>query len=438
MIGGVLFRRVLWRFLFGLAAAFLMLLPLVHVFQLRMIDAEWRRDLAQESQWLARHFQSTKLNELCGAWRSMHSSTRVTFFGPDAQLLADSHPELPLPDLARLRSGRGSSDVIATQLELTSGGWLVMSRPGVPGFPHGMQWEVSLAALLIVGLVLLLLSPFVRSISTTLARLAELAGDVSAGQFGKTLELERDDELGRVVDAFNEMSTQLAEAERLNTRLVNDVSHELRSPLARIQVLADSIAAYPDATGESLRGIGQEVELLDRLVGDLLQSARMSADASELRVERFSISDWARERLGPLESRVRASRLSWTLRLPEQDCAVEGDAERLTQAVGNLVDNAVHALQGRADARIEVTLSVEGDSWWVRVEDNGPGIPAEHRAHVFRRFYRVDEHRDRAVGGVGLGLSFVLAIARAHGGEASLESREGEGTRVSMRLPLAG
>ncbi len=93
-------------------------------------------------------------------------------------------------------------------------------------------------------------------------------------------------------------------------------------------------------------------------------------------------------------------------------------------------------LEGRPEPRIEVSVAVAGSHWSLAVADNGPGIPEDDLPHVFRRFYRADEHRSRARGGVGLGLSLVRAIAAAHGGEASIESRPGEGTRVTLTLPV--
>jgi signal transduction histidine kinase len=139
-----------------------------------------------------------------------------------------------------------------------------------------------------------------------------------------------------------------------------------------------------------------------------------------------------------LESKARSSGVDWNTSLPEEDREVRCDSQRLAQALGNLVDNAIHALEGRDDPRIEISVSVgtDTDTWTLTVEDNGPGIPADDLPHVFRRFYRVGDDRGREEGGVGLGLSLVRAIAEAHGGEATIESRPGEGTQVTVSLPI--
>ena len=311
-----------------------------------------------------------------------------------------------------------------------------MSRPYIPGFPYGFTWELGVAVLLILAPMVLLLYPLVRSMRSTLSAMGAMAQEVSAGHFGKTLTVSRSDELGDLVRSFNEMSVKLAEAERLSSRLLHDVSHELRSPLGRIQVLAETIETRPGEKQECIRGIEQEIGLLDRLVGDLLQVARLESDQRSARHETFSLAHWARETLARLERSAHAQGIGWTATLPHDDREVRGDAQHLASALANLVDNAIHVLRGRQDPAIEVAIEHDGERWTLSVADNGPGIPDEHLAHVFRRFYRADEHRDRETGGVGLGLSLVRAIAEAHGGEASIESRVDEGTRVTIALPI--
>ncbi|MFT5051668.1 MAG: signal transduction histidine kinase [Chlamydiales bacterium] len=143
---------------------------------------------------------------------------------------------------------------------------------------------------------------------------------------------------------------------------------------------------------------------------------------------------WTAEILSRLELDARSRGIDWAAHLPEMDCELRGDPQHLVQALANVVDNAIHTLDGRADARIEVTVTFDERRWTLVVFDNGPGIPAEHLEHVFRRFYRVDEHRDRDLGGVGLGLSLVRAIVEAHGGGVSLESQVDSGTTVTMAV----
>ncbi len=437
MIGGDLFQRLFLRFSIGLVIAFLLFLPLVHVFQSRVVSDEWQEDLQQQAHWLALHSRTGEnLEMLANAWSTTHSTIRFTAFDTEGQLVVDSQPELPIPDLAALQQGQEPLDYFAAYEEMRGGGWLVISRPAIRAFPQGIQWGLIAAAALIVMLVAAFIYPFVRSMSTKLKQMTELADQVSSGHFGKTLEVDRSDELGTLVRALNEMSGKLGEAERLNTRLLHDVSHELRSPLGRIQVMAETIALKPEQANECIKGIDQEVALLDRLVGDLVETARIESETSSARLETFSLLNWANETLRRLENKVRSTQIDWATSLPEQDREIRGDPQRLAQAVGNLVDNAINALEGRTDPRIEVSLAIDEERWLLDVDDNGRGIPEDELPHVFRRFYRVEKHRGREQGGVGLGLSLVRAIAEAHGGEASIKSQVDKGTKVTLSIPL--
>lgn len=437
VIGGDLFRRFFLRFLLALAVALGVLIGLFHLFQREAIFTEWKRDLQQEAGWLARHTGTADPAELAAAWRATHDTVRLRLVDGEWRPVADSHPERGGPDLAAIREDGSSWGYLSAVAEMPGGGRVVMSRRALPGFPYSFHGELFVAALAIVGLMAAVLYPLVRSMSRTFGELTEIAGQVSAGRFGRTLGSGRPGELGALVDAFDEMSRKLAEAERLDTRLLHDVSHEFRSPLARIQVMAESLRDHPEDAEERIRGITQEVALLDRLVGDLVETARIESEARSPEWDELSLVAWAREILARLEARVAASGLAWEVRLPERDAVVSGDAQRLGQALGNLVDNAVHALGDTADGRIEVELAIGAREWTLTVADNGPGIPEADRPHVFRRFYRVGDARERGRGGgVGLGLTLVRAIVEAHGGTAAIESPVGGGTRAVLRLPL--
>lgn len=322
-----------------------------------------------------------------------------------------------------------------TQLRMIEG-----FREGLPSqpFPLGSTGEFALVVTVVLAVAALALYPFVRSLGTAFSRMTEVAGEVAGGSYGRTVGIERRDELGGLIAAFDEMSRRLAEADRLQTRLLHDVSHELRSPLGRIQAFAETIEHRPEEAGACARGIEQEVALLDRLVGDLLATASLESGPSAPSFREISLQEWSEETLRRLEPRARSRGIEWVGRPPEEDRRVRADPQRLTQAAANLVDNAVAALEGRPGGRIELRVEAGDAEWTLTVTDDGPGIPAADLPHVFRRFYRVEEHRGRGTGGVGLGLSLVRAIAEAHGGTATIESPPpggGPGTRVTLRLP---
>lgn len=388
MIRGGLFHRLFLRFLAVFAVALILLLPIVHQAQRRMLRA-WHTDILGQAEWL------------------------VERLAPERDAAA-----------------------LSAEWERTHG--TLGARPGA--FPSGFTAEVAVVLVLVLGLVVVALYPFVRSLGAAFSRMTEVVGDVAAGSYGRTVGIERRDELGGLIRAFDEMSLRLAEADRLQARLLHDVSHELRSPLGRIQALAETIERHPEDARSCVEGIEREVALLDRLVGDLLTTAHLESAAVTPTFEEISLREWAGETFERLAPRARARGIAWSTRLPETDRRIRADPQRLTQAVANLVDNAVAALDGQRDGAIDLRVEAGETSWALTVSDDGSGIPPEDLPHVSRRFYRVGEHRGRDSGGFGLGLSLVRAIAEAHGGEVTIESRigDGSGTTVTLRMPAAG
>jgi signal transduction histidine kinase len=174
------------------------------------------------------------------------------------------------------------------------------------------------------------------------------------------------------------------------------------------------------------------------LVNDLLLLSRMDAGQTNLKRESCDLADLAvdvAERLTPL-ARRRGVSIEFT-ELPESP--LQGDRQLLTQMISNLLENAIkYSPQG--NGRVQLASGLAGESCWLRVSDNGPGIPPQHQAHIFERFYRVDSARSQNAdgetpAGSGLGLAIVKWIVEAHGGEIQLTSSEGQGSVFEVRLP---
>ncbi len=246
------------------------------------------------------------------------------------------------------------------------------------------------------------------------------------------------DEIGRLVSAFNEMLARLDDVFRDQQRFVADVSHELRTPLTSLQATIDllrrGVLDDPEARAQALKTIESEVSRLNRLVADLLLLAR--ADEGEA-IERKPVELDTLLLEVYLQAKVlaEASGKPIRVRLGHEDQAIVlGDRDRLKQLLLNLVDNAIkYTREG------EIVLSLYRDDGWVRlvVQDTGIGIPREAIPHLFRRFYRVDKARSRELGGSGLGLAIVRWIAEAHGGYVTVESEVGRGSTFTVHLPLA-
>jgi len=249
------------------------------------------------------------------------------------------------------------------------------------------------------------------------------------------------DEVGRLAATFDEMLARLETLFTTQRRFIADVSHELRTPLTTIQgnvdILRRGAAEDPKARQETLAAIEGEVARMSRLVADLLLLARVDAgirlESEPVELDTLLLEVYRQARVMSDGVEVRLGH--------EDQAVVVGDADRLRQLLLNLVDNALKYTPpgGR------VTLSLFRDRDWVRVDvsDTGIGIPAEDLEPgpngvplIFERFYRADPARSRAQGGTGLGLSIAHWIARAHGGQITVASQEGQGSTFSVRLPV--
>jgi signal transduction histidine kinase len=230
-------------------------------------------------------------------------------------------------------------------------------------------------------------------------------------------------------------------------QFVADASHELRTPLTIVNLETSRTLASPrkaEDYRQALSVIHSENDYMTALVNDLLTLARMDAGQDVMEKLPVDLSDVALEtieRLSPLAARSKVRLEAGDL--PE--ARIIGDRQHLVQMVSNLVDNAIKYTNGE-DKRVSIETGVTGESAWVRVSDNGPGIPAEHLPHLFDRFYRIDLSRSRGdggspnpkiAGGSGLGLSIVQWIAQSNGGEVKVESQVGSGTTFEVHFKAA-
>lgn len=233
--------------------------------------------------------------------------------------------------------------------------------------------------------------------------------------------------------------TRLRQLEAVRQEFVANVSHELRTPLSLIksaaETLIDGAKNDPAVATRFLEIIDKHANRLTLLIDDLLLLARLDSDRVELHVQPVLLRSSAQEVMDDfaLVARARGVRLENAV---PAGLAAKADPERFRQVLANLVDNAIK--YGRAEGHVVVSGRTLDDG---RVElglrDDGPGIPAEARARIFERFYRVDKARSREQGGTGLGLAIVKNVIQAHGGEVRVESAPGVGTEFFITLPAA-
>ena len=293
-----------------------------------------------------------------------------------------------------------------------------------------------------------------RGLVSRLERLGQAVESLATGDLTQHVDEGRPDEVGQLARRFNYMADRLAttvaelEAARDRTEaalrtkreLVANVSHELRTPLALIRSHVESLGmpgsdADRQRQREYLTIIERETERLSGLIDDLFALSMAEAGALPLTIEPVSLATVIEEVASSIAPVARRERQVTVVASAAADLPLAlADRQRVAQVLGNLVRNALrHTPEG---GLIAIRAEKQDDQAVVTVEDTGEGIPPERLAHIFERFYRGDAARDRASGGAGLGLAIVRELVEAMGGDVSVESRVGQGSRFSFRLPL--
>jgi len=330
-------------------------------------------------------------------------------------------------------------------------GWLVASfRP----------LEVDLASLedenrvrLLIGGAVVLLTSFcvgVLLLAWVTRRLRRLGDDMAGfrdGDFSRRSGLRGQAEIARLGADFNSLADRLSTtigelraAEDYRTRLVANISHDLRTPLATLRSYVESFLLRWDQLPaedreRQLRTITSNLDNLDGLVERLFELSQLDSGRAETRPEPFSLEELADDVLRRLEVKAAAAGVALELETDGGPTDVMADPLRIAQVLQNLVDNAVKF--NRAGGRVTVTLGPAGARVPVSVRDDGEGIAAEDLPHVFERFYTADKSRTGKDRGSGLGLAIAHRIIQAHGGELTVESRAGQGACFRFDLPAA-
>jgi len=317
---------------------------------------------------------------------------------------------------------------------------LVLERPVAPHIffvPNRTPGMGILLAILTSGLVCFLLARYVTSpvvrLRAATQRLAK--GDLTAR--AGAMRTGRRDELAELVRDFDSMAERIETLVNAQSRLLNDISHELRSPLARLNV-ALGLARQrsgPDAAA-TLDRIEREATRLNELIGRLLMLARLESGEPTLDRVPVHLDDLLRDVID--DAQYEAQGRHCRVICPKaDDCLVMGNPALLRSAVENVVRNALRYTREGTDVEVRLDCMQQGNNAEavIRVLDNGPGVPEDALGKLFRPFYRLADARDRQSGGVGLGLSITERAVRLHSGLVKAMNRPGGGLLVEIRLP---
>ena len=280
-----------------------------------------------------------------------------------------------------------------------------------------------------IGLSYILIRPF--------NRVTQAINEIKDGFTDEPVCVKDYRETEQIVDAFNQLLGQMKVIDDSRQEFVANVSHELKTPLTSMKVLADSLMQMEDAPielyQEFMQDIGAEIDRENKIINDLLSLVKMDKTAAQLTIEAVDINELIElvlKRLRPI-ARTRDVEVVFESIRP---VSAEVDEVKITQVFTNLVENAIK--YNKEHGWVKVLLDADHQFFTVEISDSGIGIPEADYDHIFERFYRVDKSHSREIGGTGLGLAITRNAVLLHRGSIRVSSVEGEGTCFTVKIPL--
>jgi histidine kinase len=329
--------------------------------------------------------------------------------------------------------------------QMTAGGMMMGQGRGQPGgivVDFYRNFRASFNESLIIAVVAASAVALAASLALSQSVIAPVRGMMNAsrriakGHYDERVPLQGADELSQLAASFNRMAEQLEQVEAMRRRLIGDVAHELRTPLTAIKGSAEALMdGVLPANEETYRQIHIEAGRLNKLVDDLQELSRVESKAFELDIQPVDVSRLVETAAKRMQFQFDQKRVILSVRLPHDPVLVLADEDRALQILTNLLGNALqYTPEG---GNVTVTVGREKQTAKFAIHDTGIGIPAEHLAHIFDRFYRVDKSRSRAHGGSGVGLTIARHLVEAQGGSIWAESGgENKGSTFVFTLPI--
>ena len=292
---------------------------------------------------------------------------------------------------------------------------------------------VGIAMILIAMLSVFLADRMVRPIH----KITGAIENVTEGYSDDVLHVDTFTETRQLSEAFNKMLGRLKILDESREEFVSNVSHELKTPMTSMKVLADSLLEQDNVPVEMyqefMQDIAKEIDRENQIITDLLSLVKMDRSGQTMNIRTMNINDLLEQilkRLKPIAEKKNVEMVMETFR----PVNAEIDETKFTLAVSNLVENAIK--YNHENGWVHVSLNADHKYFYVKVEDSGIGIPEQDQAHIFERFYRVDKSHSREIGGTGLGLAIARNAVLVHRGSIKVYSNEGEGTTFTVRIPL--
>jgi len=289
-----------------------------------------------------------------------------------------------------------------------------------------------------IVIILLVLAYMVgMNIVRPFRRIARSISDITAGYESDKIQEHAYTETTQISDAFNKMRGRFKVLDDSRQEFVSNVSHELKTPITSMKVLADSLLSQEDAPiemyKEFMQDMSEEIERENKIINDLLALVKMDKTTQDLNIKNENINDLVElilKRLRPIAALRNIELVLETFR----PVMAEVDATKMSLALSNLIENAIK--YNKDDGWVHVSLNADHKFCYIKIEDSGIGMPEESLEHIFERFYRVDKSHSREIGGTGLGLAIARSAVVMHRGAVKVHSELGEGTTFTVRIPL--
>jgi signal transduction histidine kinase len=312
-------------------------------------------------------------------------------------------------------------------------------------FGQGSDQQTIIQVLLAVDIATFFLVPVViRQSLSPLKMINKALSRVKEGKYGEKIKYNSEDEIGELVESFNIMSNtikdkeeQAKKTEKAKDEFLAMITHELKTPLVPIQgysdiLLSEHLGKLTPEQKKRLSIIKSSSEALLRIISDLLDVQKLDIGQLRMKKEESDINESIQKSINALEPQAQKNEIK--LEANAQHVVIYHDSEKIKQVLTNLIKNAMIAVEPKK-GKIEVNMSDEPTGVKISVKDNGIGIPQDKQKDLFKKFYQVDTSLTRERGGSGLGLAICKGIVDNHGGEISVESEEGKGTKFTFNIP---
>ncbi|TAH65329.1 MAG: HAMP domain-containing histidine kinase [Anaerolineaceae bacterium] len=311
------------------------------------------------------------------------------------------------------------------------------STKDIQAILSGMEQRAIIFSVALTMFIIIFAIYFSNKLTKPLTKVVNSIDRLTEGYMEEGVSIKGYYEIEKISDSFNKMINRMQKIENTRQEFVSNVSHELKTPITSIKVLADSLLMQEDTPVELYReflvDITEEIERENKIINDLLSLVKLNKTAGDMNITSININDLLEQilkRLRPIAKRQNIEMIYESFR----PVMAEVDEVKISLAISNLIENAIK--YNTPDGWVRVSLNADHKYFFIKISDSGIGIPEEMQDLIFERFFRVDKARSRESGGTGLGLAITKSVVQMHRGAIRVYSKDGEGTTFNLRIPL--